>query len=210
MLMSLLAFSLILSACGGDATEARVKDAEASRVEAESSAATEIEGSQDAVADEATETPALVFELSSPNIAPGESIPVKYSCDGEDISPELKWANPPEGTNSFALIFDDPDAPGGTWVHWVLYNIPADKDGLAEGLSVEPEFEDGSLLGMNSWGRTDYGGPCPPDGTHRYYFKLFALDAPLDAGDGLSKESLLAEMEGHVLERVEFTGTFSR
>jgi len=209
LFVGLLSFALVLSACGGGASEPATDDAEVSQIEADAPATTEVESSPEPVEEEA-EAPPPAFELSSPSITPGESIPVKYSCDGEDISPELNWANAPEGTNSFALILDDPDAPGGTWVHWVLYNIPADKEGLLEGASVKAEFEDGSLQGLNGWGRADYGGPCPPNGTHRYLFSLYALDGPLETESELSKESLLAEMEGHILEIVELMGTFSR
>ncbi len=186
LFVGLLSFALFLSACGGGASEPATDDAEVSQVETEATATTEVESPPEPPEEEA-DTPPPAFELSSPSITPGEPIPVMYSCDGEDISPELNWTNPPEGTNSFALIFDDPDAPGGTWVHWVLYNIPADKEGLVEGASVDTEFEDGSLQGLNSWGRADYGGPCPPSGTHRYLFTLFALDGPLEAGSELSK-----------------------
>jgi len=209
LFVGLLSFALVLSACGGGGSEPATDDAEVSQVEAEAPVATEVESAPEPVEEEEEAQPPA-FELSSPSITPGESIPVKYSCDGEDISPELNWSNQPEGTKSFALIFDDPDAPGGTWVHWVLYNIPADKEGLLEGASVETELDDGSMQGLNSWGRVDYGGPCPPSGTHRYLFTLFALDGPLEIGGELSKESLLAEMEGHVLELVELMGTFSR
>ncbi len=210
LLTGLLSFTLVLSACGEGVSEPAADDDEVSQVEAEVPTTTEVEIPPEPIEEEEAEVPPPAFELSSPSITPGEPIPVKYSCDGEDISLELNWANPPEGTNSFALIFDDPDAPGDTWVHWVLYNIPADKEGLKEGASAAAEFEDGSLQGLNSWGRADYGGPCPPSGTHRYFFKLFALDGPLETESELSKESLLAEMEGHVLESVELMGTFSR
>ena len=139
LFVGLLSFTLVLSACGGGASEPATDDAEVSQIEADAPATTEVE-SYPVPVEEKAEAPPPAFELSSPSITPGESIPVKYSCDGEDISPELNWANAPEGTNSFALIFDDPDAPGGTWVHWVLYNIPADKEGLLEGASVKAEF----------------------------------------------------------------------
>ena len=210
LLVSLLALSLVLSACGGSASEPARDDADAPQVEAEPPAKTEVESPPEPTEEEELEAPPPEFELSSPSISQGESIPVKYGCDGEGISPELNWENAPEGTNSFALIFDDPDAPGGIWVHWILYNIPGESEGLLEGASVDAEFEDGSLQGLNSWGRADYGGPCPPGGTHRYIFKLYALDQPLDVESGVSKESLLAEMEGHILESIELMGTFSR
>jgi Raf kinase inhibitor-like YbhB/YbcL family protein len=156
------------------------------------------------------EEPAASFELTSPAFAPEEAIPQQYSCDGEDISPPLEWTDPPEGTQSFALIVDDPDAPAGIWVHWVLYNLPGEARGLAEGVPPDAELPDGSRHGENSWGRTDYGGPCPPSGTHRYFFKLYALDTVLDLDAGASKETLLETMEGHILAQAETMGVYSR
>jgi Raf kinase inhibitor-like YbhB/YbcL family protein len=156
------------------------------------------------------EEPAAPFELTSPAFAPEEAIPQQYSCDGEDISPPLAWTEPPQTTQSFALIADDPDAPVGIWVHWVLYNLPGEARGLAEGVPPDAELPDGSRHGENSWGRTDYGGPCPPSGTHRYFFKLYALDTVLDLDAGASKETLLEAMEGHILAQAETMGVYSR
>lgn len=153
---------------------------------------------------------AMPFELTSMAFSQEEVIPTQYSCDGENISPPLGWGDPPQGTTSFAIISDDPDAPGGTWVHWVLYNIPADARALPEAIPAEDELPDGSRHGENSFGRLDYGGPCPPSGTHRYFFKLYALDIVLDLEPGANKESLLQEMEGHVLGETELMGTYSR
>ncbi len=153
---------------------------------------------------------AASFTLTSTVFAQGESIPVRYTCDGEDISPPLQWDDLPEGTQSLALIMDDPDAPAGTWVHWVLYNIPADKRALSEGIPADRELPDGSRHGQNSWGRPGYGGPCPPSGTHRYFFKMYALDTMLDLDPGASKEALLKVMEGHVLAQAELMGTYQR
>jgi Raf kinase inhibitor-like YbhB/YbcL family protein len=150
------------------------------------------------------------FELTSTEFNNGESIPVRFSCDGENVSPPLQWGDPPEGTVSFVLISDDPDAPGGTWVHWLLYNIPADARALPEAISAEEELPDGSRHGENSFGRLDYGGPCPPSGTHRYFFKLYALDVILDLEPGANKETLLQAMEGHILAEVVLMGTYSR
>jgi Raf kinase inhibitor-like YbhB/YbcL family protein len=146
----------------------------------------------------------LEMSLTSPAFNDEEAIPVEYTCDGEDISPDLDWFGIPEGTASLALIMDDPDAPVGTWVHWVLYNIPADAPGLrrgVHGLGVD---------GVNSWGRTGYGGPCPPGGTHRYFFKLYALDSMLDLDAGADKAAVLGVIEGHVLGQAELMGTYSR
>ncbi|NOZ26643.1 MAG: YbhB/YbcL family Raf kinase inhibitor-like protein [Chloroflexi bacterium] len=150
------------------------------------------------------------FRLSSRAFEAGQPIPRTYTCDGDDISPPLQWDDPPGDTQSFALIFDDPDAPAGTWVHWVLYNLPADARALAEGIPADPELPDGSRHGRNSWDRLGYGGPCPPGGTHRYFFKLYALDAMLDLPPGATKKQLLQAMEGHVLARAELMGTYTR
>jgi len=152
----------------------------------------------------------MAFELTSAAFATDEGIPRKYTCDGDDISPPLSWSEPPEGTQSFALICDDPDAPVGTWVHWVLYNIPADKRSLPEAIPAQAQLSDGSLHGKNSWKRRDYGGPCPPSGTHRYFFKLYALDVTLNLGAGATKKKVLRAMEGHILAQVELMGTYSR
>lgn len=148
----------------------------------------------------------MSLQLTSDAFANGQSIPAKFSCVGKNISPALAWTEPPAGTQSFALIVDDPDAPGGTWVHWVLYNIPADVRNLPESFSAQ----DPVSVGKNSWGKLSYGGPCPPSGTHRYYFKLYALDSTLSLSPGASKEQLLKAMEGHILAQSELMGTFSK
>ena len=152
----------------------------------------------------------MAFELTSTAFGQGEPIPRRYTCDGEDISPPLQWSDPPQGTQSFALIADDPDAPMGTWVHWVLYNIPAQARSLPEAVSSDAELPDGSRHGQNSWRRLGYGGPCPPSGTHRYFFKLYALDAQLDLAAGTNKKQLLRAMEGHILAQAELMGTYTR
>ena len=148
------------------------------------------------------------FQLTSPAFAHEDAIPGKYTCDGDDTSPALAWTKPPAGTESFALIMDDPDAPGGTWVHWVLYNIPADVRKLAEAFPADAELSDGSRNGKNSWPKSGYGGPCPPSGTHRYYFKLYTLDTMLDLAAGANKAQLLKAMEGHILAQTELMGTY--
>lgn len=153
---------------------------------------------------------AMKLELTSPAFAHGQPIPVRYTCKGEDISPALAWGEPPAGTQSFALIMDDPDAPVGTWVHWVLFNIPASARGLSEAFPTDASLPDGSLNGTNSWGRTGYGGPCPPSGTHRYFFKLYALDEPLAINAGADKGELEKAMVGHILASAELMGTFSK
>ncbi len=136
----------------------------------------------------------------------GQPIPAKYSCKGENSSPALTWRNVPPATKSFAIICDDPDAPNGTWVHWVVYNLPATVRQLPDAVDVRKL--DG-LSGVNSSGNMRYDGPCPPNGTHRYFFKVYALDAMLDLVSGASKEELLAKMEGHILAQGEIMGTFA-
>ncbi len=152
----------------------------------------------------------MPFELTSTAFGNGDPIPTKYTCDNQDISPPLQWSDPPEGTRSFALICDDPDAPVGTWVHWVLYNLPASTRDLPEAVPSDADLSDGGQHGQNSWRRPGYGGPCPPGGTHRYFFKLYALDAELELAAGASKEQLLAAMKGHVLASTETMGVYSR
>ena len=152
----------------------------------------------------------MPFELTSPAFTAGDPIPELYSCKGQDISPELNWGDPPEGTQSLALIMDDPDAPGGTWVHWVLFNIPPDARGLPEDAASDAQLADGSLHGNNSWSQPGYGGPCPPSGTHRYFFKLYALDITLDLETGAKKAALESAMDGHILAEIELMGVFSK
>jgi Raf kinase inhibitor-like YbhB/YbcL family protein len=154
----------------------------------------------------------MSLDLKSEAFVNGQSIPAKYSCIGKNISPALTWSDPPAGTQSFALIVDDPDAPAGTWVHWVLYNIPADKRSLQEDLPVTGKNVDPSAVyfGKNSSGNTRYDGPCPPSGTHRYYFKLYALDTLTNLLPGATKDELLKAMKGHILAQGELMGTFSK
>lgn len=135
-------------------------------------------------------------------------IPMKYTCDGEDISPPLKWEGIPENAKSIALICDDPDAPMGTWVHWVLYDLPADIRELPEGIPTNEVLENGAKQGKNSWGKIGYGGPCPPSGTHRYFFKIYVLDTILNLKPGATKEELLKAMEGHIITRGELMGKY--
>jgi Raf kinase inhibitor-like YbhB/YbcL family protein len=146
--------------------------------------------------------------LTSNAFRAGQSIPSKYSCIGRNISPDLAWSNVPEHTKSFALIVDDPDAPMGTWVHWVLFNISAATTGLPEDAGAS--LPTGGVLGKNSSGSAKYSGPCPPSGTHRYFFKLYALDTTLSLSEGVTKADLLKAMEGHILAQGELMGTFSK
>jgi Raf kinase inhibitor-like YbhB/YbcL family protein len=152
----------------------------------------------------------MSFTLTSSAFDEGGAIPKKYTCDGADVSPPLSWAAPPGGTQSFALVSDDPDAPVGTWVHWVIFNLPAGLDGLPEGVPADAEPSLGGRQGKNDFGRLGYGGPCPPRGTHRYYFKLYALDATLGLPAGATKAGLLEAMAGHVLAEAQLMGRYSR
>jgi Raf kinase inhibitor-like YbhB/YbcL family protein len=150
------------------------------------------------------------IKLSSAAFAEGEMIPKQYSCDGEDISPPLAWQNTPAGTKTFALICDDPDAPMGTWVHWVMFNIPPDTTELPENTPPQEELANGAKQGTNDFRKIGYGGPCPPGGTHRYYFKLYALDTELDLKANITKAGLLQAMEGHILAVAQLMGKYKR
>ena len=150
----------------------------------------------------------MSFKITSPAFINGASIPSDFSCDGRDVSPALTWTEPPAGTQSFAIIMDDPDAPIGTWVHWVIFNIPASTRNLTEGTATDPQLSDGSVQGKTSAGSSGYHGPCPPSGTHRYFFKLYALDTALSLSAKADKKELLAAMEGHILANAELMGTF--
>jgi len=153
----------------------------------------------------------MALELKSSAFEQGKDIPQKYSCEGQDISPPLEWSGAPDGTKSFALISDDPDAPVGIWVHWVIYDIPADSTELKEGVSKDPILSDGSKQGMSDFGRVGYGGPCPPPGKpHRYFFKLYALDAMLNLNPGATKKQLRKTMEGHILSESQLIGRYKR
>lgn len=140
----------------------------------------------------------------------GERIPKKHTCDGEDVSPPLTWEDVPEGTVTLAIISDDPDAPSKTWTHWLIFNIPPELNGLPEGVEKVGELENGIKQGFNDFGRIGYGGPCPPFGVHRYYFKLYALDTSLNLEPGTSKKELLRAMDGHIIEKTEMIGLYSR
>ena len=151
------------------------------------------------------------MQIQSSAFPAGGTIPQRYTCDGNDISPSLSWAEPPAGTQSLALIFDDPDAPAGTWDHWVLFNIPATVRSLSEGIPPNEVVEGVGTQGNNSWRRLGYGGPCPPKGsTHRYEFKLYALDTALDLDPGASKRDLEKAMSGHILATGQLLGRYGR
>jgi Raf kinase inhibitor-like YbhB/YbcL family protein len=151
------------------------------------------------------------MKICSLAFANGDSIPQRHTCEGEDVSPALSWEEVPEGTGSLALICDDPDAPMGTWVHWVVFNIPPEADGLPEGIAADARVGGGAVQARNSWKRSGYGGPCPPPGKpHRYFFKLYALQDTLDLDSTATKGSLEKAMKGQVLAEAELMGTYQR
>ena len=148
------------------------------------------------------------MKLSSPAFAEGELIPSKYTCDGENVSPPLEWEDVPAQTKSLALIVDDPDAPSGVFVHWLLFRIPASEKGLTEGAGGK--ISESGIHGKNGFGKVAYGGPCPPSGTHRYYFRLYALDAQLTLQSGASRSELDSAMRRHILTEAELMGRYKR
>ena len=153
----------------------------------------------------------MSLEMKSDAFEADGDIPEQYTCDGADVSPPLTWKGTPEGTVSLALICDDPDAPRGTWVHWVLYNLPSDLTELPKGIDTSPSLESGWRQGRNDFDRTGYGGPCPPPGTaHRYFFKVYALDAAVNLEPGAAKAELLEAIEGHVLAQASLMGRYAR
>ena len=150
------------------------------------------------------------LKLTSNAFKWGERIPARYTCDGEDISPPLSWESIPEAARSIALIADDPDAPVGTFVHWVLYDLPADVRELPEDTPDDRTLPNGASQGINDFRKIGYGGPCPPSGTHRYYFKIYALDKKLGLRPGESKAALLKAMEGHIVAQGQIMGKYKR
>jgi Raf kinase inhibitor-like YbhB/YbcL family protein len=157
-------------------------------------------------------TKSMAFELSSPAFSEAGTIPISNTCDGADHSPKLIWKEAPSVTKSFALICDDPDAPVGIWVHWVIYNIPATCHELPEAVPTNQHLHDGSNQGRNDFGKTGYGGPCPPRGTpHRYFFTLYALDVTLALDtSNATKESLENAMKGHIIAKTNLMGRYGR
>ena len=156
----------------------------------------------------------MTLTLSSTRFENGAEIPRGYTCEGEDLSPPLAWSGAPEGTVGLALIVDDPDAPDPaapkmTWVHWVVYNLPVAAGSLAEGIAFE-ELPAGTGVGLNDWQRAEYGGPCPPIGRHRYFFKLYALDTRLPDGWQPTKAQLEMAIQGHILAQTELMGTYQK
>lgn len=195
-LISVIALGLLVGGCVGEQEEPS-----ASRQEGEMAL------------EETSAEPVTGFELESPAFGPGGMIPAVYTCDGDNVSPPLAWGDPPEGTQSFALVMDDPDAAevaGKVWVHWLLYNLPADARSLPEGAGRDIALYPNARAGKGDSG-DGYGGPCPPEGRlHHYHFKLFALDADLSLEGGLRKAGLLTAIDGHVLAKAELVGQYSR
>jgi Raf kinase inhibitor-like YbhB/YbcL family protein len=148
--------------------------------------------------------------IKSPVFTEGAKIPTKYTCDGPDVSPPLRWSGQPDETMSFAIVCDDPDAPVGTWVHWVYYDIPATFTELPEKIAQSKNPGIGGAQGVNDFKRLGYGGPCPPEGTHRYYFKLYALDREMGLAPGATKKQLLAAMQGRILAEAQIMGRYGR
>lgn len=152
----------------------------------------------------------MALEIKSSAFDSEKTIPQRFTCDGQNVSPPLSWSGAPAGTKCFALISDDPDAPAGTWVHWVAWNIPAASKGLNEGVAPAAKLPDGTAQGITDFRKPGYGGPCPPSGTHRYYFKLYALDATLTIDAKGDKAALMSAMKGHILAEAALMGTYSR
>ena len=153
----------------------------------------------------------MTLSVSSPAFQEGERIPAKYTCQGQDISPPLAWSGVPKETKTLALIMDDPDAPGGVFSHWVIFSLPPDSPSLPEAVPTEARLPSGALQGRNDFGKTGYGGPCPPPGhPHRYRFTLYALDGQPDLKAGSSQQQVLDAIRGRTLTQGRLTGTYQR
>jgi len=157
----------------------------------------------------------MAFTISSPNFVDNGTIPQKFTCEGDNISPALEWKDPPEGTKSFVLIVDDPDAPDPkapkmTWVHWVAYDIPPSITSLPQNIVSSERLENGGISGFSDFKKYGYGGPCPPIGEHRYFFKLYALKTTLDLPPGKTKNDVMQAIKGKVLAEVKFIGKYSK
>ena len=153
----------------------------------------------------------MALQVSSTDFSSGSTIPKQFTCDGADISPALAWNEPPAGTQSFSLIADDPDAPAGTWVHWVMFDLPGNARSLPQSVEKKEQLENGARQGRNDFGKIGYGGPCPPRGKpHRYFFKLYALDTKLNLRAGATKQDVERAQQGHVLAQGEYQGRYAR
>jgi len=160
-----------------------------------------------------TQTPSATtaaIKLTSSAFTEGQSIPRQYSCNGINISPSLEWSGIPKSAKTLAIITDDPDAPAGTWVHWVVYNLPADTMGMIENVPATEDLKGGGLQGKNDFEKIGYGGPCPPSGTHRYFFKLYALDNELPLKAGATKAEVEKAMDGHIQAQAQLMGTYRK
>ena len=158
----------------------------------------------------ATQQQKSELKLISSAFKEGEPIPRGYTCDGANVSPPLEWTGVPKSAKTIAIIADDPDAPAGTWVHWVLYNLPGDGLGLIENTPQTETLNGGGVQGKNDFGRVGYGGPCPPSGTHHYFFKFYALDSELPLKPGATKPEVEKAMEGHIVGQAQLMGTYKR
>ena len=152
----------------------------------------------------------MEISVKCPVFKDGEMIPSRYTCDGVNVSPPITWSDPPESTKSLALICDDPDAPMGTWVHWVVYNIAPNQAGFGENVPTGSRTPDGAVQGVTDFGTEGYGGPCPPSGTHRYYFKVYALDMELSINGQATKKQVVDAMKGHILAQGQIMGRYKR
>ncbi|HWR82074.1 MAG TPA: YbhB/YbcL family Raf kinase inhibitor-like protein [Candidatus Deferrimicrobium sp.] len=152
----------------------------------------------------------MSITITSAAFKEGDLIPKRHTCDGSDVSPPLTFTGVPNGARSLALICDDPDAPVGNWVHWMLFNLPPDTIGLAEAVPRDSTLPNRARHGVNDFGKFGYGGPCPPSGTHRYYFKVYALDSNLNLTGRVTKASLLSAMKGHILAEGQLMGRYRR
>jgi Raf kinase inhibitor-like YbhB/YbcL family protein len=168
---------------------------------------------QQPIAPAPTNTPPekkVEIKLTSSAFKEGEAIPRQYTCDGVNVSPPLEWSGMPKTAKTIAIIADDPDAPAGTWVHWVLYNLPAENIGLIENLPASENLRAGGFQGKNNFGNIGYGGPCPPTGSHRYFFKIYAVDSELPLKAGATKAELEKALEGHIVGQAQLMGMYAR
>jgi Raf kinase inhibitor-like YbhB/YbcL family protein len=152
----------------------------------------------------------MELKLTSASFKAGQAIPRQYTCDGVNVSPPLEWGHAPKNARTIAIIADDPDAPGGTWVHWVLFNLPAENIGLVENLPATENLKAGGFHGKNDFDKIGYGGPCPPSGTHRYIFKIYAVDAELPLKAGATKADVEKAMQGHIVAQGQLMGSYGR
>ena len=191
LLGSLLTTGLLMTACVDEAT-----------APAPTPSVTEAPTQEDGV---------MAFSIRSNGFGADQPIPSRFTCDGEDLSPALSWSDVPDGTQSFAIILDDPDAPRGVFTHWVLYNLPPGAQGLPEGVAKTERPDNGGFQGKNGFGNVGYGGPCPPPGSpHHYRFTLYTLDGLIDLGPGATKQQVQDAIQGHVLGEAQLVGTYQR